>query len=159
MGLHSLQLDALSTFVTHIGSLVAHQNPEPNADTNFAIAMIVVSGIGIIMNSLLIHGIRKSKRNLITPYLLVALVLLILMPLANAALLVFTILAGINDDPNVFNLVFYTVALFIIYPFLIHFFLVVYSYFKELENVAPIGAHDGNIRLEEPIQYSPRDGK
>ncbi|CAG0893983.1 unnamed protein product [Darwinula stevensoni] len=76
--------------------------------------------------------------------------ILSLMLLSAVALLVLTILAGMKGDPVTVILAIMTVALFISCPVAIHFFIVIYSYYKELENASPPGEGHGLVGLRAP---------
>ncbi|CAG0893976.1 unnamed protein product [Darwinula stevensoni] len=114
-----------------------------------------VSAVFIIMNSLLIHGIRKSNRKLMIPWLCAALLLLVLMVLAAVALIVLAVVVSGGDSYWTVSLVVTGVALLVFCPVGAHFFLVVYAYFKELENAEMHGEDREKVRLEEGIHKTP----
>ncbi|CAG0893977.1 unnamed protein product [Darwinula stevensoni] len=119
------------------------------------ITITVVSAIFVMMNSLLIHGIRKSNRKLMIPWLCAAFLFLVLMVLAAVALAILTVVVGTRDPSWTAHLAVATVALVVLCPVGAHFFLVVYTHFKELENSERDGEGHERIRFKEAIHSNP----
>ncbi|CAG0901089.1 unnamed protein product [Darwinula stevensoni] len=114
-----------------LGALYVDGFPE-GVYGKLSIANLVLSGLWIVCDSLLIHGIRKAKRKLMIPWLCIALAALIAGPIVAAALLVLVLALA---PENAVFLVLVAVLFVLSYPVGIHFFLVVYSHFRELSPV------------------------
>ncbi|CAG0882039.1 unnamed protein product [Darwinula stevensoni] len=99
--------------------------------TNLLISSMVILPALIIVDSLLIHGVRK--RNLMIPWLALELLALI----AGLIIFICIMLIGLLVlAPHGLFIIFIIVAVvfLIAYSIAVHFFLVVYSHFKGLKN-------------------------
>ncbi|CAG0904780.1 unnamed protein product [Darwinula stevensoni] len=98
----------------------------------------------------------QRERSLMIPWLGITFLLLILFPVGVIITIVFELVPESKVSGNFIAIVVFIVLSVITYSIEIHFFLVVYSYFKELGRAAsPEGAlhlHEGEkpIQLEEP---------
>ncbi|CAG0893981.1 unnamed protein product [Darwinula stevensoni] len=126
-------------------------------DSNCMIGATVVSAVSVVAHSLLIHGIRKAKRKLMIPWLCLYSLFLLLILLSAVILLFSTILYGTYRHPVAVFLAVVTVCLLVSCPVAIHFFIVVFSYFRELENVPPHRKGQEMVFLEEPIYSATLD--
>ncbi|CAG0893978.1 unnamed protein product [Darwinula stevensoni] len=82
----------------------------------------------IIVDSLLLHGIRKNHRKLMIPWMAVAVLQLI----AGLAIAIMVFLAVAEADRGVGYLIVMVLAFIGLYCVEIHLLHVVYSYFKEM---------------------------
>ncbi|CAG0882037.1 unnamed protein product [Darwinula stevensoni] len=122
-----------------------HDQVSEEAYTNLLVSSMVILLAFIIFDSLLIHGVRKGKRKLMIPWL--ALELLALITGIIIFVVVFLMLIGllVMTKNGLFFIIFIVVAVvfLIAYSIAVHFFLVVYSHFKELENLDHAGGEHG----------------
>ncbi|CAG0903604.1 unnamed protein product [Darwinula stevensoni] len=119
-----------------------HDHISEEAFTNLLICSMVFYLMFIIFDSLLIHGVRKMKRKRMIPWMCMDFLALI----AGAILFVVIFISLIvilvaTNNVLIFTLFMIVVVVFFIaYSIGIHFFLVVYSHFKELGNPERFGA-------------------
>ncbi|CAG0902877.1 unnamed protein product [Darwinula stevensoni] len=106
--------------------------------TNLLITSMVTLLALIIVDSLLIHGVRKGKRNLMIPWLALEFLALIAILIIFICIILFGLL---TMAPHGLFIIFIIVAVvfLIVYSIVVHFFLVVYSHFKELQNLEHAG--------------------
>ncbi|CAG0898765.1 unnamed protein product [Darwinula stevensoni] len=137
----TIQRNAVDMSRGYTGRLEFQEYVSEETYKNLLISSMVTIPAILIVDSLLIHGVRKGKRKLMIPWL--ALELLALIVVIIIIVVFFIILIGflITTKNGLFFIIFIVVAVvFIIaYSIAVHFFLVVYSHFKELQNLEHAG--------------------
>ncbi|CAG0890613.1 unnamed protein product, partial [Darwinula stevensoni] len=118
------QVELITRFLSD-GDVTEESSERPALEV--AIGGTVFSLVTVATSSLLIHGIRKAERKLMIPWLCVSFLVLIAWALALFALFLRLFLVGFHWMLFVVPMV----ASLFVHPVGIHFFLVVYSHFKD----------------------------
>ncbi|CAG0889764.1 unnamed protein product [Darwinula stevensoni] len=112
--------------------------------TCLLVSILVIFLVFIVFDCLLIHGVRKWKRKLMIPWLCLEFVALVAgLILFLVSFVAFTVLLVSQMNGVLLTVVIVmAVGFFILYSVGVHFFLVVYSYYKELENLEQSGGDE-----------------
>ncbi|CAG0898766.1 unnamed protein product [Darwinula stevensoni] len=129
-----------------------HDHISKEAFANLLICSMVFYLLFIIFDSLLIHGVRKMKRKLMIPWLYMDFLALIAGVILFVVIFVSLIVTVVTTkDGLIFTLFMIVVVVFFIaYSIGIHFFLVVYSHFRELGNPELLGGDEG-VEIKQEI--------